>query len=56
MVTGLLLFIPLTTASYINFKKAGALDSLSTVLCMVVGLAIQPILDFVKNRGLKKQA
>jgi len=56
MVTGFLLFIPLTIASYINFKKVGVLDSLSTVLCMVVGLAIQPILDFVKNRGLKKHA
>ena len=53
MLTGLLLFIPLTIVSYIHFKNCGVLDNLSVVLCVAVALAIQPILDFVKNRGLK---
>ena len=54
MVTGLLLFVPLTITSYIHFTRAGAVDSLSVALCIAVALVIQPVLDFIKSRGLKK--
>ncbi|MGZ7056526.1 MAG: HXXEE domain-containing protein [Candidatus Angelobacter sp.] len=56
MVTGVFLLVPLTIVSYIHFRNSGVIDSLSMVLCVVVALAIQPILDFVKTRGLKNHA
>lgn len=56
MVTGLLAFVPLTVISYIHFLGAGAIDGLSVVLCIAVALTIQPVLDFIKSRGLKKHA
>jgi hypothetical protein len=56
MVTGLLLYIPLTILSYVHFLKSGTMDRLSAVLCVAAALAIQPILDLIKTRGIKKHA
>lgn len=55
MVTGILLYIPLAIVSYVHFMKSGVIDSPSIVLCVIAALAIQPILDFIKTRGLKKR-
>lgn len=54
MVTGLLLFAPLTIISYIHFTCVGAVDNLSVALCTAVALTIQPVLDFIKSRGLQR--
>jgi len=56
VVTGVLVFIPLATASYIHFKAVGVTDGLSLVLCAAVALTIQPILDLIKRVGLRKHA
>jgi len=56
VVTGTLLFIPLAILSYIHFRNSGVIDNLSVVLCVVVALTIQPVLDFIKRSGLKKHA
>ncbi len=51
MVTGLLLFVPLTVVSYAHFVNAGAVDTLSAAVCAAIALTIQPALDFIKRRG-----
>jgi len=56
MVTGIFLFAPLTLTSYIHFRNSGVIDNLSIVFCVAVALMIQPILDFIKSRGLAKHA
>jgi Protein of unknown function with HXXEE motif len=54
MVTGLVLFVPLTIASYLHFVRAGALGAASVVACIAAALTIQPALDWIK-RGIRKQ-
>ena len=49
MVTGLLLFVPLSICSYVHFLSSGAVDALSVVPCVVVALLIQPVMDFIKS-------
>ena len=56
MVTALCLYLPLTILSYVHFLKSGTMDLVSTILCIAVALAIQPILDLIKNRTMKKHA
>jgi len=53
MVTALCLYLPLTILSYVHFLKSGTMDLASTILCIGVALAIQPILDLIKNRTMK---
>jgi len=53
MVTALCLYLPLTILSYVHFLKSGTMDFVSTILCIAVALAIQPILDLIKNRTMK---
>jgi hypothetical protein len=54
MMTGLFLFVPLIITSCIHFNNSGVIDKLSIVLCAAITLAIQPILDFAKRRGVKR--
>jgi len=55
MATGLLLYIPLTILGCIHFKNSGVIDIPSLILCAAIAMAIQPTLDFIKNRGLRKR-
>lgn len=54
MATALVLYVPLTIVSYIHFKNLGVIDIPSMILCAGIALTIQPILDLIKNRRLRK--
>ena len=56
MVTGLAGFLPLMAISYLYFIGSGAVDRLSALAAVGVALAIQPVLDFIKNHGREKHA
>ena len=56
MVTGVFLFVSLAVISYIHFRSSGVIGGLSIFFCMAIALALQPVLDFIKNRGLEKHA
>ena len=53
---GLVLYIPLAVGSFIYFMTTGVIDPVSAVICIVIGSLIQPVLDRIKERSLKKEA
>jgi len=55
MATGLLLFLPLTAAGYVYLLRCGAVDALGVAASLAAALALQPVLDLLKRRGLRKR-
>jgi len=50
MLTGLLLFVPCTVASYAHFIRVGAVHWYIAAVCVAAALAVQPMLDWFKRR------
>ena len=53
LVTGTLLYLPLTIISFTYLLRAGVVDLASAVVCIAVGALIQPGLDRIKRRSVK---
>ena len=54
MSVSILLYLPLTVVAFTYLLRAGVVDIVSAIVCIAVGLLIQPALDDqIKNRNLK---
>jgi hypothetical protein len=56
LITAVLLYIPLTIAGYGYFLKTGTVDIFSAVICFALGLLLEPALDQIRKRNMRKKA
>jgi hypothetical protein len=56
MVTSIVLYLPLTIVSFTYFLRTGVLDIFSAVVCIAIGSVFQSVLDYVKERIIKKES
>ena len=54
IVTAILLYVPLMIISFIYLLGTGVVDIISAILCLAAGSLLQPALDYLKKRSLKK--
>ena len=54
MITGILLYFPLTIYSWLYFLIIGKLDLVSVLICTSVALMIQPVLNKIKRSEIRK--
>jgi hypothetical protein len=55
MLSAILLYIPLTIASFFYLLKTGTVDIFSAIICIALGSLLQPALDYIKKQDLKKE-
>ena len=50
LITALVLYFPFTIFSSVYFLKTNTMDVLSVIVCFMVGLLFQPLVDHIKNQ------
>ena len=53
LVVSILLYLPLTIIGFTYLLRTGVVDIVSAIVCIAIGLLIQPVLDYIKKRNLK---
>jgi hypothetical protein len=54
VVTSIVLYLPLTIISFTYFLRTGAVDMFSAIVCLAIGSVFQSVLDYFKERSMKK--
>jgi hypothetical protein len=55
MVTGTILYLPLTILSFVYLLRTGAVDLVSAIVCILIGAVSQSVFDRIKERSMKRQ-
>jgi hypothetical protein len=55
LVSSIVFYLPLAIVSFVFFIKIGAINIFSAIGCLIIGSFFQSILDFFKERKLKKK-
>jgi len=56
LLTGILLYLPLTLVAFASLLRSGAVDFISAAACLLFGLGSQRMFDLLKERRLQRAA
>ena len=55
IVVSILLYLPLAIIGFTFLPRTGVVDIVSVFVCIAIGSLLQPVLDYIKKRNLKKE-